>query len=224
MGQALRASINYPARAQLAAILVFATVLSLLPAVGAQQATAFNALDRFDIPNLNGSLRFAYNGSYTTATLENNTWRFVGLSINGSQRQGTLLISASDSNLTIYSFYASQSAANFTRKSIRYYAQGVGQQVFDIGVVGTTDVSEWWVTLPGGVFLAEGKDWQLLTNNTIKVNRQIGNVSVVHYEFGLNHGQDLPFLESHSVALLTIVAVAVTVTVAVLIGAKRRRR
>lgn len=223
MGQALRASKHHFGRAQLVAVLVFATVLSLLPAVDAQQANTFSTTDHFDIPNLNSSIRFAYNISCTNATLENNTWRFEGLSINGSQRQGTLLVSASDSNLTIFSFFSSQSASNFTRKSVRYFAEGVGQQVFDIGVAGTTDVSEWWVTLPGGVFLAEGKDWQLFGNNTVKVNGQTGNVSVVHYDYGLDRVQNLPFLEGHSVALLTVVAVAVTVTAAVLISLKRRR-
>jgi hypothetical protein len=224
MGQALTASKHHSAMAQLAAVLVFTTVLSLLPITGAQQATTFSTTNHFDIPNLNGSIRFAYNGSYTNATLENNTWRFVGLSINGSQPQGTFTISVSDSNLTIYSFFASQSAANFPRKSVRYYAEGEGQQVFDIGVNGTTDVSEWWVTLPGGVFLAEGKDWQLLSNNTIKVSGQTGNVSVVHYQYGLNRVRDLPFLEGHSVALLTVVVVAVIMTAAVLISVNRRRR
>lgn len=219
----MRASKHHPARARLATVLVFATLLSLLSTVDAQQATAFSTTDHFDIPNLNSSIRFAYNGSYVNATLENNTWRFEGLSINGSQPQGIILVSASDSNLTIFSFFASQSAANFPRKSIRYFAEGAGQQVFDIGVTGTTDVSEWWVTLPGGVFLAEGKDWQLFSNNTVKVNGQTGNVSVVHYDYGLDRVRDLPFLEGHSVALLTVVAVAVTVTAAVLISVKRRR-
>ncbi len=219
----MRTSKHHFGRVQIAAVLVFATVLSLLPAVNAQQATAFSVTDHFDIPNLNSSIQFAYNISCTNATFENDTWRFEGLSINGSQRQGTLFVSASDCNLTIFSFYASQSASNFTRKSVRYFAEGVGQQIFDIGVTGTTDVSEWWVTLPDGVFLAEGKDWQLLGNNTIKVNGQTGNVSVVHYQFGLDRARDLPFLEGHSVALLTVVAVAVTVIAAVLVNIKRRR-
>lgn len=223
MGQALRASKHHFGRIQVAVVLVFATVLSLLPTVDAQQATPFSTTDHFNIPNLYSSIRFAYNISCTKATLENDTWRFEGLSINGSQRQGTLLVSASNSNLTIFSFFSSQSASNFTRKSVRYFAEGVGQQVFDIGVTGTTDVSEWWVTLPGGVFLAEGKDWQLLGNNTVKVNGQTGNVSVVHYEFGLDRARDLPFLEGHSVALLTVVAVAVTVTSGFLISVRRRR-
>jgi hypothetical protein len=219
----LKASVRKPIQVMLALVFVFLTVVSSLSYSEAQQLTTFTTFDRFDIPALAGSIQFAYNGSYTSATLENNTWRFIGLSINGSQRQGTLLVSASDSNLTIYSFFASQSASNFTRKSIRYYAEGVGQQVFDISVIGSTDVSEWWVTLPGGVFLAEGKDWRLFSNNTVKVNGQTGNVSVVHYDYGLDRVQNLPFLESHSVALLTIIVVAVTVTAAVLISVKRRR-
>lgn len=223
-GQALKASVRKPIQAVLALVFVFITLVSSLPYVDAQQLTAFTTSDHFDIPALSGSIRFAYNGSYTKATLENGSaWRFEGLSINGSQPQGPIVVSAWDSNLTIFSFYASQSAANFPRKSVRYYAEGIGQQVFDIGVTGTTDVSEWWVTLPGGVFLAEGKDWQLFGNNTVKVNGQTGNISVVHYQYGLDQVRDLPFLEGHSVALLTVVAVAVTVTAAVLISLKRRR-
>lgn len=220
----MRASLCRPIQAGLAVVFVFATVLSLLPAVNAQQVTTFTTADHFDIPQLSGSICFAYNGSYTQAKLENNTWHFSNLSINGSRPQGDLAVSASDSNITIYSFSALGTTTALTRKAVRYFAQGTGQQVFNMGINGTTDVSEWWVTIAGSVFLAEGKDWKLLPDNTVIVNGQTGNIFVVHYNYGATSDNNLTFVERHSVALLTVAVVAVTVTAAVLISVKRRRR
>jgi hypothetical protein len=219
----LKASVHKPIQAMLALVFVFLTVVSSLPYSEAQQFTAFTTSDHFDIPALGGSIRFAYNGSCTQVYLENNTWHFNGLSLNGSRPQGDLAVSVADSNITIYSFTGFGSVSNLTRKVVRYNAQGVGQQVFNMGINGTTDVSEWWVTITGSVFLAKGKDWQLAPDNTVTVTGQTGNVSVAHYNFGATNFENVPFFERHSVALLTVVAVAVTVTAAGLISVKRRR-
>jgi hypothetical protein len=224
MGQALRSSVRNPIQAMLALVFVFVTVVSFLPCIDAQPFTAFTTSDHFDIPALSGSIRFTYNGTCTQARLENNTWFFSSLSLNGSRPQGDLAVSVSNSNITIYSFTGVGSVSNLSRKVVRYNAQGSGQQVINMGVNGTTDVSEWWVTITGSIFLAEGKDWHLARDNTVTVTGQTGNVSVAHYNFGATNSEDKPFFWRHSVALLTVVAVAVTVTAAVLISVKRRRR
>lgn len=194
--------------------------------VGAQATATFSPTDRFAIPQLNGSLSFACNGSYSSAKLENDTWVFNDLVLNNSQRLGNLRVSVQNSNITIYSFYSSN-AVSTTRHSVRYYAEGAGRQVFNLGVNGTTQPSEWWVTInvPNTVFLAQGTDWQLLPDNTVIVNGQTGNITVAHYTYGVStDNSNVPFLERHSVLLVTVALVAVTVVVAAVITVKVRRK
>lgn len=96
-----------------------------------------------------------------------------------------------------------------------------------MGVNGTTHPSEWWVTIyvQGTVFLAEGKEWHLLPDNTVVVNGQTGNVTVAHFLFNVAPDYSkVPFLERHSVIIVTAVALAVTVVVASVITVKVRRK
>lgn len=208
-------------------LFVLVTVSSLfLSGVQAQTRISFSVSDRFNIPELNGSISFAYNGSYSSAKLENDTWVFNDLVLNNSQRLGSLRVSTQNSNITLYSFYSSN-AISTTRHSVRYFAEGAGRQVFNLGVNGTTHPSEWWVTInvPNTVFLTEGRDWQLLADNTVIVNGQTGNITVAHYNF--NVGPDysnVPFVERHSVLIVTAALVAVTVVVAAVVTAKVRRK
>jgi hypothetical protein len=209
-----------------AALFVLVTVFSLLLSAQAQSRISFSSSDRFSILELNGSIRFAYNGSYSSAELQNDTWVFRDLAINSSRLLGTLKVSAQNSNISIYSFYSSD-AISVTRQNVRYYAEGVGSQVFNLGVNGTTHPSEWWVTInaPNSVFLAQGREWRLLSDNTVIVNGQTGNISVSHSNF--NIGPDyskMPFVERHFVLIATFAAVAVTVVIAFIITFGVRRK
>lgn len=219
MGRALRANNCIPIEAGIG-VFVVALLSALYPSVAAQEATAFTPHDRFEIPALNASIRFAYNGSYLQATLKDNSWHFRGLTLNGSGYRllGDFSVSVQDSDITIFSVSASNESS---RRFVRYYAEGVGQQVFDLGVKKSSHVSEWWVTLPGGVFLAPGRDWQLLDNNIIAVNGQTGNVSVMYSDFGFDESRNLPFVVQHSVVLSTAAVLAVAVAVAALLRLKR---
>jgi hypothetical protein len=209
------------------ALFVLVTVSSLLlSGVQAQTRTSFSSSDGFVIPELNGSIRFALNGSYSSATLVNDTWVFKNLALNTSQLLGNLNVSVQDSNITIFSFYASD-AISATRQSVRYYAEGAGRQVFNLGVNGTTHPSEWWVTInaPSTVFLAEGKEWQLMPDNTVIVTGQTGNVSVSHFIFNISPDySNVPFFERHSVVIATGALVAATVVIAAVIAVKVRKK
>ena len=207
-------------------LLVLATVSSLLSGAQAQSRVSFTTSDRFSIPELNGSIRFAVNGSYSSAELVNDSWIFKDLALNTTRRLGNLNVSVQDSNITIYSFYSSD-AVSATRQTVRYYAEGAGRQVFNLGVNGTTHPSEWWVTVnaPNSVFLAQGREWQLLPDNTAIVNGQTGNITVAHYIFNLAPDySNVPFLERHSVIIVTGALVAVSVVVASVITVKTRRK
>jgi hypothetical protein len=226
-GQALRINRTRLVLSGVTVLFVLVTVSSLLlSGAQAQITTYFSSSDRFSIPELNGSIRFAFNGSYSSAKIENNTWVFKDLVLNNSQRLGNLRVSVEDSNITVYSFYSSN-AISQTRHSVRYFAEGAGRQVFNLNVNGTTHPSEWWVTItvPNTIFLTEGKDWNLLPDNTVIVNGQTGNITVAHFIFNLAPDySNVPFLERHSVLLITVGAVAVTVVIASIITVKARRK
>jgi len=222
--RALRATKSKPIRAATLALFIVATVLSLLCSnVQAQTPSTFTSTDRFDIPQLNGSIRFGYNGSYASATIENNTWVFTNLTLNNISRPGTLKVSVQNSTITIYSF--SLVFSNQSRISVRYNAQGAGQQFFDFGLNKSvpTHQSEWSVIIPGSVFLANGQGWKLLPDNTVIVTGQTGNISVSRFNFGAPNDSNLPFYERHSVALITLAVVAATVAVAAIISVKVRK-
>jgi hypothetical protein len=204
---------------------VFSSIFAI---VDAQYVTVFSTTDRFKIPPLNGSIGFARNGSYSSAKLENNAWTFNDLKFNNVLNNsflGNLKISVQDSNITIFSFYASNNIST-TRQNMRYFAEGAGRQVVYLGVNGTTDPSEWWVTLsvPNSVFLAQGKDWQLLQDNTVIVTGQTGNISVTHSNFGTPEDSNLPFYQRHSILIGIIVIAAVTITVTTIISLRTRKK
>ena len=220
----MRATRSKPIQAATAALFIVATVLSLLcGSVQAQTPSTFTSTDRFDIPQLNGSIRFGYNGSYASATMENNTWAFTNLTLNNISRPGTIKVSAQNSNITIYSF--SLVVFNQSRISVRYYAQGAGQQFFDFGLDKSvpTHQSEWMVIIPDSVFLANGQGWELLPDNTVIVTGQTGNISLSRFSSGIPNDSNLPFYERHSVALITVAVVAATVAVGAIISVKVRK-
>ena len=107
---------------------------------------------------------------------------------------------------------------------------GVGTQTVNLGLNFSkpTSSSEWSVTIPGPdgstVFLAENEGWKLLPDDTVVVTGITGNLTVVHYNFGVNiNNENLPFYQAHSIAIITVIAIASTVAVAAVIRVKVRK-
>lgn len=106
---------------------------------------------------------------------------------------------------------------------------GLGSQTVNLGLNGSKPTSsfEWSVTIPGPdgstVWLAENEGWRLLSDNTVVVTGITGNLSIVHYNFGLNIDENLPFYQAHSIAIITVIVLASTVAVAVVIRVKVRK-
>jgi hypothetical protein len=192
--------------------------------VQAQNSTSFTTQDTFNIPSYNGTIRFAVNGTYKEASLENGTWTFNGLTLNNSLPLGTLKFSAENCEVTIYSFYT----ANYSSRRlgyIRYYAEGLGEQTVNFGFNSSTqsNPSEWTVVTEGNVFLAEGQNWRLLPDNTLNIQGVTGNLTVARYNYGYPVDNQ-PFYMQHSVIILIAIAVAVTVTLATIIKLKTKAR
>ena len=212
----------------LRAVIIVALVFSCFcPSSQAQAPQFFTPLDKFNIPELNGTINFAFNGSCSTAKLENATWVFNDLRFNITRPLGNLKVSAENSNMTIYSYQANK----FFGRSVflRCTVNGVGKQTVNLGlnVSNPTSSSEWSVTIPGPsgntIFLAENEGWKLLPDNTVVVTGITGNLSLVHYNFGVNIDGNLPFYQAHSIALITGITLVSTVAVALVIRVKVRQ-
>ncbi len=199
-------------------------LLPSLQIAQAQNATKFTSQDVFQIPSANGSIRFALNGTYTSATLENETWTFNALTLNGSFPLGNLKFSAKNCDITVYSYFS----MNYNSRRLgylRYYVEGNGEQAVNLGFNSSrpSDPSEWMVIAPGNVFLAEGQNWQLLPDDTLVIQGVTGNLTIARYNYGYPVDNQ-PFYLQHSIIILTAVAVAITVTVATVIKLKTKGR
>lgn len=190
----------------------------LCDSVFAQSERIFAPNEKFEIPDLNGSIRFATNGTYERATLENGSWRFLNLFIHSSftTMKLNLTASAENSDVVILSYRVFN--VTFSGVSLRYNVSGSGKQVFDLGEL--PKAGEWSIAF-NGEFMGENDGWSLSSNRKISLTPPTGNVSITFYSlpdsFG-NAGDDsAPFYRRHSVVVATAVALTATVCVTVAI-------
>jgi hypothetical protein len=221
-------------------IAILVTIVTL-PSLNAQSTTTtvamqFTSKDVFRIPDLNGNISFAFNGSYTEAELEDNTWAFKGLDLNNTQAVqqfgltnytslGNLKISATNSNVTVLAFLS----FNFSLPvdMLAFNVEGWGTQTVNLGLNATEKrpVSEWSViTGDGSAFLAEGSGWKLLDDNSVLVNYGPGNLTVIHYYLNDPSMAGLSFFAQHYVVIFTGIGVIVTVVLAAVISFRHRKR
>ena len=195
------------------------------PNTRAQTDITFNSADKFSIPSYNGTISFAVNGTYSKATLENDTWTFTNLRLNRSQPLENFKISTQNSNVTVFSYLAFNTTLQSAR--LRYAVEGEGKQIFNFGLGsqgGEWSGVDWSVITGNNVFMAEGEGWTISNDGTLVVTGVTGNVSIVHWGFFENSlpSSNLPFYLQHSVAIATVVVVAIIVSVAVAIKVKSR--
>jgi len=222
-----------------AALIVLLVALTLITPISAEPATAathFTPQDVFCIPELNGNINFAFDGSYTDAKLENNVWVFEGLELNNTeivQQYGftdftplrNLKVSVQNSNVTLLAFLS----FNFSLQieMVAFNVEGWGTQTINLGLndTKTRSVAEWSImTDNGATFLAEGSGWTLLDDNSIEIDYGPGNISVIHYYLTDPSMANLSFLAQHYVTLLTGVVLAATLAIATVIRFRHRRK
>ena len=205
---------------RLAIVLIIAlTFFSMFSSALAQTNTTFTSIDKFVIPELNGSIRFNVNGTYSSASLQNNTWVFTDLKLSNSSIVRTLKISVEDSNITVYYYRTFPQFGRST--SIRFNVEGQGKQSVNFGLNTTkaTNPSEWLITIPNGGIVVEGIRWNLLPDNTVVVNGLRGNVTISHFNYTLPAATG-PFYVQHSIAIITVAVAAAVIAVAVVIKIK----
>ena len=199
-------------------LIVGITFFSSLTIVEAQGVT-FSSMDIFDIPAVNGSIRFSVNGSYTNAVLVNDTWIFNDLLLSGSRFSGTLQFSAKNCDVIIHSFtpirISGDGNASRSSCSIRYTVEdtATGEQIIHLGSIPNrpSHYSEWSVINQNNVFFGEGKTWKLSPDDTVTVKDLLGTLTVVRYSYG-NALDDRAFYLRHSVSISTGILVAITIT------------
>ena len=210
--------------AQSELIIVLIVALTFYPIYSnalAQTNTTFTSNDKFTIPELNGSIRFNVNGTYSSSLLQNNSWVFTDLKLANSPIVRTLKISVENSNMTVYSYRTSPQFGRST--SLRFNVDGQGKQSvnFGLNITKATDPSEWLITIPNGGIVVEGIRWNLLPDNTIIVNGLSGNVTVSHFNYTMPTSTG-PFYVQHSIAIITGAVAAAVIAVAVVIRIKVR--
>lgn len=209
-------------------ILVTLTIFSCTcPNLQAQTEVNFSPADKFSIPTYNGTISFAVNGSYSTASLENDTWAFMNLRLNGSLPLENLEFSAINCNVTIFSY----EAFNTTPLNIllfNYVVEGKGEQILNLGLSSKgaeSNAINWNVVFGTHVVTTEGNGWNLLPDGTLIVTGASGNenVTILHYDYSFENNSKLPFYQQHSAAITVTIAVAVTVVIAVVIKVRTRK-
>jgi hypothetical protein len=188
----------------------------------AQTNASFSPTDKFSIPAFNGNINFAVNGTYSEASLVNNSWIFMNLRLNGSLPIENLEFSAQNCNVTIF-FYQEFNATGFNIILLTYIAQGKGEQSLNFGLgaqekgVGTS--AEWNVVFGTRVITEEGDGWTFLHNGTLVVTGASANenVTILHYVFPVSSTSNLPFIQQQSVAITVTIVLVLTVAIAVVI-------
>lgn len=207
----------------LTAALCLGIAFLYVPDVRCQNTESFAPYYEFTIPNSHNYVRFAFNVTCSSATLNGMTWQFDDLSLNGSQRSGSLKVTAENSNITIFSYRTGNAFLRSAR--LTYFAEGDGAQTFNLFLNNTqpTHPSEWSVIVPDSVFLAEGEGWRLLPDDSIQLEDLVGSITLVHYSFQAPTASDQPFYIQHSVGLATAAALVATLAAALIIKFRGRR-
>jgi hypothetical protein len=211
----------------------FFIFINVPPNTQAQTVMTFTPADKFEIPELNGTISFAINGSYSEATLKNNTWEFRDLTLNNQSIAdfgltnlnsiGDLKISTQNSNVTIVAYLTFN--YSFPVNLLRYSVEGKGKQLVNLGLNSSrpSDVTEWSVIVSDNVFLTEGQSWTLLPDDTLDITHTASNITVAHFDYLNSIDSNLLFYIKHSVALTAAAALVIVVSLAIIIKARTRK-
>jgi hypothetical protein len=198
--------------------LVTQLLLCYFVSVSAQSEVVFTSEDIFEMPSKNSSIRFASNGTYEIATLENGVWSFQNLYMFDSRatEKLNLTISATDCDLTIYPYVSAPyryGVALLKWIILRYSISGQGTQVINLGFdpnKGQLDV------ILDNEFAARNQGWTKTDDGTITITRTYSRVTLWYIEHP-EQPKDVNFLDEHYLVIGStgFLAVIVLLTVAI---------
>jgi hypothetical protein len=211
----------------LTAVGVFCLVAQLLScsvvSVNAQTEVPFTFEDVFEMPLQNGAIRFAANGTYESANLEDGVWTFRNLYIAASRsvEKLNLTISATDCEVTFFPYLTapySYGVALLKWVILPYTVSGHGSQVINLGF--DPDNGQLDVILDGN-FAARNQGWSKTDDGTLTITGSYSNVTlwyIAHPE----PSEDDSFLSEHYVVIGSAGFLAVTVVLATAINYRKK--
>jgi hypothetical protein len=178
---------------------------------------SFTSEDVFRIQSKNSSIRFANNGTYESANLENGVWVFKNLYISNSRaaEKLNLTISATDCDLTIFPFLStpySYGIATLKWIILPYSLSGEGTQVFNLGL--EPDNSQLDVILDGE-YAGRNHGWTRSDDGTLTITGATSNVTLWYIRYPEKAEGSQDFLSEHYVLIGSAIFFAFIVIVAV---------
>jgi hypothetical protein len=209
-----------------AAIAIMATFVSLWTCLPSQAQTVveFTSADTFEIAATNGVIRFAQNGTYESASLENDAWTFVNLRLNYTGGGVNVTISVKNCMINITFCRTTNTTA-----TLRYFVTGQGTQIvkFNHDLKG----AEWMPTYNGSNYLVRTRDWKTMPDGAITVTGAPANSNVnlpyrlfAAYLGGNADVSGQSFLQQHSVVIATAIAAAAAVAFALIVRVSSLRK
>lgn len=130
--------------------------------------------DQFTIPNINGTINFAIDGSYTNAILTNNSWEFANLHLDGMRNLtfGSFKVSAQNSNVTITSYISFNE--NDEQGQLNYSVAGKGTQTLNFGL----GAGRAWEVAIDGVNRQQCDGWSISNDETLTITAAVSYVSI----------------------------------------------
>jgi hypothetical protein len=191
--------------------------------VSAQSEVVFNSEEIFEIPSKNSSIRFASNGTYEVARLEDGVWSFQNLYMFDSRatEKLNLTISATDCDLTIYPYVSAPytyGAALLKWIILRYSISGQGTQIINLGFDpknGQLDV------ILDGEFAARNQGWTKTDDGTITITGSYSSVTLWYIEYP-EQPKDASFLDEHYLVIGSTGFLAVIVLLAVAVRHRKK--
>ena len=206
-----------------AVCLVAHLLLGSIVVVEAQSEVSFNFNDVFEIPSKNSSIRFAANGTYESADLEDGVWTFRNLYMfeSRSAEKLNLTVSATDCDLTFFPYLSAPyqyGVALLKWVILRYSISGQGTQVINLGF--DPDNGQLDVILDGN-FAARNQGWTKADDGTITITGSYSNVTLWYIEHP-EPSEDDSFLSDHYVVIGSTGFLAVIAVLAVIIRQRKR--
>ena len=194
--------------------------------VNCQTETPFTTDDSFALPSSNGSVRFASNGAFENAYVENNTWFFEGLNFSVDVYQAqklNLSVSATDCDMTISPFFVlsrSSQEDEVTRIFFRYSVEGQGTQSVNLGF----DLQQGQIeAILDGEWIELNHGWTRSPDGTVTVSAPVGNVTISFYGYPQSYLREPDLFEDHYVVLGSTFSLAVIVCLAVFVACNKRK-
>ncbi len=195
----------------------------------AQNTIAFTPGSAFIIPERNGTIYFAANGTYSEAQLENNSWVFRNLQLTNSPSMAFLRVSTEKCNITLSSFAGIITTQN--SGAIHYNVTGAGTQTFNFGLnpAFAENPKSHLITVRFNQsqypdYHPQGDGWNLSTDGTITVSHAVNDTYIFYRDFSSQLPDEaLPFYQNHLVLVVALASVAVLVLVGAVVKLKTGR-